>query len=55
VIVAHIMGIPVEETLPTVLAGGAAAVTAFVVVAQVRIRRLGRGGIPLVRQRKDKP
>jgi hypothetical protein len=42
VIVAHIMGIPVEESFLQLVPVGATVVTAVAVVGRARLRRLGR-------------
>jgi hypothetical protein len=42
VIVAHIMGIPVEESFLQLVPVGAAVATAVAVAGRARLRRLGR-------------
>jgi hypothetical protein len=42
VIVAHIAGIPVEEGLPGLVAGGAAAGPVLFILVRARLERLGR-------------
>jgi len=46
VIVAHIMGIPIEESVLQLAPAGAAIVTAFALAVRTRLDRLRRSGPP---------